>query len=96
MLDYFQWDVFEVKPEAIEHLKVNIRGLMSFYSVTKLNTSSPLNIKNRFMFEQHSDLLEMYFQNKDNWANTALKTLLNILRKTQNLATEKKQQQCVF
>ena len=39
---------------------------MSFYSVTKFSILSPLNVMNRFTLQQRWNLLENYFQNKDN------------------------------
>ena len=44
----------------------NLAVLMSFSSVTKFSIVSPLYVMSRFTFKHRWDLLEIYFQNKDN------------------------------
>ena len=50
----------------------NLAILMLIYLIPKFSILSPLNVMNLFMIEQRWDLLEIYFQNKDNSSGVAV------------------------
>ena len=60
----------------------NLVILMSFfYSVKKFRILSPLNAMNRFMLEQHWNLMEIYFENKHNWPEIIRKSRIKFGRR---------------
>ena len=63
--------IYRFKFETSVILKLVL--LMLFYSVTKVSILPPINVMNRLNLEKRWDLLEIYFQNKDNWSQIARK-----------------------
>ena len=54
----FFWTSYRIKFEPLDISNLTI--LVSFYSVTKINIISALNVMNRFTFEQHCDLFDLF------------------------------------